>query len=125
MLGELWDGPTASEYRVGDWVVCHGHEAPTASAEGYLVGHDHPTIIIEGTRRPCYLYGAGSYEGADVLMLPAFTRLAAGMPVNRMTGAEFQSPLVRNADPFRPIVRDEDADETLTFPPLGRFREML
>jgi hypothetical protein len=124
MLSRLWDGPTEREYPVGDWLVCHGHEHPVGSASGYVVGHDHPTIEIAGKRRPCYLYGEGVYEGGDVLMLPAFTRLAAGVPVNGAS-VDLQSPLVGDLDPFRPIVRDEGAEETLTFPPLGRFRGML
>jgi putative SbcD/Mre11-related phosphoesterase len=125
MLGQVWKGPTEDEHRLGDGLVLHGHEPPDATAEWYVVGHDHPTISIEGQRRPCYLWGEGTYRGADVLMLPSFTRLAAGVEVNGMRAADFQSPLVRNADAFRPVVRDEDADETLRFPPLGQFRRML
>jgi putative SbcD/Mre11-related phosphoesterase len=125
MLGSVWDGPTETEHRVGRWVVCHGHEPPTTDAAGYVVGHEHPTIVIEGVRRPCYLYGTGVYDGTDVLMLPAFTRLAAGVPVDRLSAEGCRSPLVRDLDSFRPVVRDEAAGETLGFPPLGRFREML
>jgi putative SbcD/Mre11-related phosphoesterase len=125
MLGQVWKRPTEDEHRLGDGLVLHGHEPPDATAEWYVVGHDHPTISIEGQRRPCYLWGEGTYRGADVLMLPSFTRLAAGVEVNGMRAADFQSPLVTNADAFRPVVRDEDADETLRFPPLGQFRRML
>lgn len=125
MLSGLWDGPTEEEYRVGDWVVCHGHAAPELDADRYLVGHDHPTLEVEGQRHPCYLYGEGVYRGSDVLMLPAFTRTAAGVVVNRMRAAEFQSPLVTHADAFRPLVWDGSGGETLTFPPLGEFRRML
>jgi putative SbcD/Mre11-related phosphoesterase len=132
MLQSLWDGPTPDEYRLstggedaGDVVVCHGHEVPDADADVYVVGHEHPTIEIEGQRRPCYLHGEGTFRGADVVMLPAFTRLAAGVVVNGMVAADFQSPLVRDADAFRPVVRDADAGETLTFPPLGEFRRLL
>jgi putative SbcD/Mre11-related phosphoesterase len=125
MLGQIWKGPTEDEHRLGDGLVLHGHEPPDATAEWYVVGHDHPTISIEGQRRPCYLWGEGTYRGADVLMLPSFTRLAAGVEVNGMRAADFQSPLVTNADAFRPVVRDEDADETLRFPPLGQFRRLL
>jgi hypothetical protein len=32
---------------------------------------------------------------------------------------------VTEAALLRPLVRDEAADETLAFPPLGRFRELL
>ena len=125
MLSGLWDGPTETAYRVGDWVVCHGHEEPELEGDRYIVGHDHPTLEVEGQRHPCYLYGEGVYRGADVLMLPSFTRLAAGVVVNRMRAAEFQSPLITDADPFRPVVRDEAGDETLTFPPLGEFRGLF
>lgn len=117
------------EHRLADGtVVCHGHEAPGADAPRYVVGHDHPAIVIEGRKRPCALYGPGTYRGADVLVLPAFTRLAAGVTVNRMRTRDFDSPLVREGtgiDGFRPLVYDPDADETLEFPPLGEFRRLL
>jgi len=125
MLGDLWKGPTEREYRAGDWLVAHGHEAPEAAADRYLVGHDHPAIEIEGRRRPCYLYGEGVYRGADVLMLPAFTRLAAGTPVNGARDGDLMSPLARRVCAFRPVVWDEAAAEPLTFPPLAEFRRML
>jgi len=125
MLGDLWTGPTPAEYRAGDWLVTHGHEEPETAADRYLVGHDHPGIEIEGQRRPCYLYGEGVYRGADVLVLPAFTRLAAGTPVNGARNGDLMSPLARAVDTFRPLVRDEAAEETLTFPPLSTFRRML
>jgi metallophosphoesterase superfamily enzyme len=135
MLGELWDGPTADAHRFTDGdrevVVLHGHEPPAVDGDDpadpdlYVVGHDHPTIEIEGQRRPCYLHGRGCYRGADLLMLPPFTRLAAGTPVNGMSTADFMSPLVTDADLLRPLVHDEAAAETLAFPPLGRFRELL
>lgn len=124
MLEEVWNGPVADEHRVGDGLVVHGHEPPEADADWYAFGHDHPTIEIEGQRRPCFLRGDGTYRGADVLQLPSFTRLARGVRVNRMRAGEFQSPLVTNADALCPIVRDA-ADETLRFPPLGQFRRML
>jgi hypothetical protein len=124
-LGSVWKGPTADEVTAGDWVVTHGHRPPESEAGGYVVGHDHPTISIEGRRRPCYLWGEGAYRGADVLVLPSFTKLAAGVEVNRMRAGDFQTPLVRDADAFRPLVWDDDGREVLEFPPLGEFRRML
>jgi hypothetical protein len=35
------------------------------------------------------------------------------------------SPLVPDVGAFRPLVRDEAADETLSFPRLAEFRRML
>lgn len=125
MLTKVWKGPTIDEYRLGEWIVCHGHGEPEGEAAGYVVGHDHPTVEIEGQRRPCFLYGEGVYRGADLLVLPAFTPLAPGVAVNRMTARDFQSPLVTDADALRPIVRDTAGNETLTFPPLGEFRQLL
>ncbi|WP_323171148.1 metallophosphoesterase [Natrialba sp. PRR66] len=106
-------------------VVCHGHEPPTLDASLYVVGHDHPALSIEGRKRPCFLFGPGAYEGADVLVVPAFTELAAGATVNGMSARDFQSPLVTDADAFHPIVWDAGAEEPLWFPPLGECRQLL
>ena len=127
MLEELWDGPITSEYgpEGASVIVTHGHVPPAADAEWYVVGHDHPTIEIEGVRRPCYLYGTDQYEGAGVLMLPSFSRLPAGVRINRMTAASFQSPLVTDAGMLRPIVYDDDSGNTHTFPPLRELRQYL
>jgi len=126
-LDAVWSGPTPGTYRVGETIICHGHVEPDtdADAERYVVGHDHPTITIEGKRRPCYLAGEGVYRGADLVVLPAFNRLLAGVPVDGMTAGDFMSPLVRDADALAPVVLDEAAGETLQFPPLGEFRHHL
>jgi putative SbcD/Mre11-related phosphoesterase len=132
VLSQVWDGDVHDAYALpdtgggdGSVVVCHGHEEPSVEGSTYVIGHDHPAISIEGQRRPCFLYGEGSYRGADVLICPAFNRLAAGAEVNGMYARDFQSPLVTNSDDLRPIVYDTDAGEALTFPPLGRFRRLL
>nr|WP_282594693.1 metallophosphoesterase [Halomarina salina] len=128
MLDAVWNGPAPDEHRLDDGtVVCHGHAAPTLDAPRYVVGHDHPKITIEGDDWPCYLLGEGVYDGADVLVLPAFTRLASGVAVNGRYGHGTleRSPLVADVDSFRPVVRDEGGDETRTFPPLGEFRRLL
>ncbi|QUO47222.1 metallophosphoesterase [Halorubrum ruber] len=144
-LADAWDGPVREELVLeasgdssdGDsprTVVCHGHEAPSAPADRYVIGHVHPTIEIEGDRRPCVLRGEGTYRGADLLVLPAFTRLAPGVAVNDMGTAAFDSPLVTDADRLAPVVIDSppdggdggsDGGEPLRFPPLGEFRELL
>jgi hypothetical protein len=125
MLETVWDGPAPATHRLGDTVVCHGHEVPEADADRYVVGHDHPTISIEGQRRPCYLVGRDQFRGATVVMLPSFNRLNAGVEVNRMRASAFQSPLITDADRLEPVVWDERGGESLSFPPLGEFRQML
>ncbi|SNZ04619.1 putative phosphoesterase [Natronoarchaeum philippinense] len=115
------------EHRLGGdgAVVLHGHEPPEADAGLYVCGHVHPAIRIEGQRRPCYLFDEGSDDGADVLVVPAFTRLAAGSLVNRSRRGGVETPLLGRLGDVRPIVRDDDADETFWFPPLAEFRSML
>jgi hypothetical protein len=125
MLDQVWDGPTESSFRIGETLVCHGHEEPGVEADRYVVGHDHPTIVIEGQRRPCYLIGSEQYRGSEVVMLPSFNALNAGVVVNEMRASEFQSPLVTDTDGVEPVVWDEGRRETLSFPPLGEFRRML
>jgi hypothetical protein len=125
MLDSVWSGPTPETYRVGDTLVCHGHEPVGESAARYVVGHDHPTITIEGRRRPCALVGRDAYRGGDVVVLPAFNRLLRGVEVNHMSASEFMSPLVTDADAFAPVVFDEGGGDPLTFPPLGEFRHRL
>jgi len=125
MLDSVWPGPTPAEYRLDGTVVCHGHVEPEAdAADRYVVGHDHPTISIEGRRRPCYLAGDAVYRGADLLVVPSFNRLVRGVEVNGMSAGDFMSPLVRDADALAPLVRD-GTGETLRFPPLGEFRHRL
>jgi putative SbcD/Mre11-related phosphoesterase len=124
-LDVVWSGPTATTYRVGETVICHGHDTPDVAAERYVIGHDHPTITIEGQRRPCYLVAEDAYRGGDVVVLPAFNRLLRGVEVNDMSAGDFMSPLVTDADAFAPLVLDEESDETLAFPPLGEFRHRL
>ncbi|PSQ06440.1 metallophosphoesterase [Halobacteriales archaeon QS_4_69_31] len=137
MLDSVWDGQVHEEYvlstDVGDaadaqrTVVCHGHEEPETAADRYVVGHDHPAIVIEGQKRPCFLDGRGVYRGSDVLVVPAFNRLVEGVSVNGRLGSTRPelSPLVTNVGAFRPVVYDGEADETLRFPPLDQFQRML
>lgn len=127
-LRDVWDGDVANCYRAGDFLVCHGHELPDSAdlrdEDRYVIGHEHPTIRVEGVRHPCYLHGPG-WNSEELLMLPAFNRLAPGVEVNDMVTSDFDSPFVTDADALQPIVYDEHSQEILSFPPLGEFRELL
>jgi putative SbcD/Mre11-related phosphoesterase len=104
-------------------VVCHGHEDPPVDAPRYVVGHQHPAVEIEGKRHPCFLYGPNQHAGSDVLVTPAFTRLAAGTPVGSLGAGAAVSPLLADPDSYRPVVVSEG--ETLAFPALGDLRGLL
>ena len=126
MLDTVWDGPTTDAHWLDDrTAVVHGHVDPDVAADRYVLGHDHPSIELAGKRRPCFLDGPGGPAGTEVLVLPAFNRFTAGVPVNEMDAGSFQSPLVTDADALAPVVRDEAAGETLRFPPLGTFRDRI
>lgn len=126
MLERVWEGPTTSSHWIdSETLVVHGHERPGVEADRYVLGHDHPTIEIEGQRHPCFLRGPGGPDGSTVVVLPAFNRFPSGVVINRRYADDFQSPLVTDVDALEPIVRDETAGETLRFPPLGTFRDRL
>jgi len=128
MLDVVYDGERSPAVSLDDGtVVAHGHEPPPIDGDRYVIGHDHPAIGIEGQKRPCFLDGRGTYRGADVLVLPAFNRMVAGVPVNGRLGASRPelSPLVTRVGEFRPVVWDDDAEQALDFPPLGQFERML
>jgi hypothetical protein len=55
--------------------------------------------------------------------VPAFSTFAAGLEVGTRDAVD--SPLVTDLDGVRPGVVDDDADETLWFPPLGDLRPFL
>lgn len=128
-LETVYAGDSPDECRLGHVVVRHGHEEPQESddAELYVIGHEHPAIRIEGRRYPCALYGRRVYRDRDVLVLPAFSRLASGTLVNGLRSRDVLSPFVRarGVGEFRPIVRDDEADETVTFPKLCEFESLL
>jgi uncharacterized protein len=61
--------------RVGDWQIVHGDTDPAAVRR--VMGHWHPCIRFERRKLPCYLVAN------DCLVLPAFSRDAAGVDVAR------------------------------------------
>lgn len=126
LLEGVWPASIEQAIKLDDGtVICHGHEEPDQSGERYLIGHDHPAITIEGVKRPCLCVDPTGYRDTELIVLPAFTRLAGGVELNRLRGDAFQSPLVSSVDSFQPVVWDADREAELTFPPLGEFRRLL
>jgi putative SbcD/Mre11-related phosphoesterase len=67
-----------AELNIDGWTVCHGHQ-PT-SADRVVMGHHHPVLAVDRTAAPCFL------AGPRLLVLPAFSRNAAGYDVGSRTG---------------------------------------
>ena len=60
---------------LGEWRVVHGDA--DAGIEKQVMGHWHPCVRIQGRKVPCYL------ASQRCLVLPAFSRDAAGADVSR------------------------------------------
>ena len=125
MLQSLVD-EVSHTVELDETVVLHGHEHVAISGEQYIVGHQHPALRIEGVKRPCFLTGPGP-SSSSVVILPAFSRTLRGTVMNRRAAADADSPFLTTDtfDQFRPIVWDEAAEETLSFPPFGSLRSFL
>jgi putative SbcD/Mre11-related phosphoesterase len=126
VLDAVFDGPAPAEHVLDDGtVVCHGHERPEPGAPRYVLGHDHPAVTIEGRRHPCFLYGEATVGDGDVVVLPAFSRLARGVSVGGHRDGFLSPVLSGGAGDYRPVVYEDDAGEALAFPPLSELREHL
>jgi uncharacterized protein len=66
--------PLPATLDVGGWTVGHG-DVPIKAAR-VIFGHHHPVFRAPGTTAPCFLVGP------TTIVLPAFSKNAAGLPVN-------------------------------------------
>ena len=123
-LSALAPVPPQDRWRRGDHVVVHhGDTAPSVEAALEVVGHVHPMIVIEGQRRPCFLYDPAATP--PVVVLPPVNPLLPGVPVNTAQTAELPGSVLEAINRTRPVVYDPDSDETLWFPPLAELRTLL
>jgi putative SbcD/Mre11-related phosphoesterase len=60
---------------LGDWRVLHGDIEPSTGKR--IMGHWHPAVRVQGRKVPCFLVSR------DCVVLPAFSRDAAGVDVAR------------------------------------------
>lgn len=97
-------GVNLKEYHLEDGkLYIHGHE-PLGKYEledfsTVIIGHEHPAIALEdeiGVREkiPVLLYG-GMDDGRDIIVMPAFSRIANGTAVNEIPGEELLSPVLK------------------------------
>lgn len=118
-----------TSYFKGGVLFTHGDSIPLKAKESdvkmIVIGHDHPTLDIELKKQPCFLYGEKAWRGKDILILPAFNPLCAGTSINFLESRDFLSSFVREGDigEYRPIITTDD--ETLEFPGLKDFRDIL
>jgi len=111
---------------IGTFLITHGHkhfEIPE-DTKTIIMAHEHPAIGLmdeSGGKHKfkCYLFG--SYEDYEILVLPAYSPLAAGAIINSGTKTVFMSPFLAKIDisKFIPVILDQG--EILRFPPLSEL----
>ena len=123
-LPELSPVPVQKQWRPeAGLVVHHGDEKRASDGRLEVVGHVHPTIVIEGQRRPCFLYDPDATP--PLLVVPALNPLLPGVPVNTARTADLPGTVVKEIGRVRPGVYDTTAAEPLWFPPLAELRPLL
>jgi uncharacterized protein len=85
------------ELDVDGYHLVHGHVA--SDARPLLQGHEHPSVrLFDGVsghiKLPAFLH----FQEGQVLVLPAFSPLAAGNDINRMTSGDMLSPGLTGMD---------------------------
>ena len=94
--------PSTPECRLGDGetVVLHGNRSPSESASRFIIGHMHPVVECERGVLPSYLYAPEAFQGADVVVLPAFNYRVQGLPIPEALNGRANAPIVRDSLPF-------------------------
>lgn len=115
---------------VGEFLFVHGHQPlpETRTLPRHLViGHEHPALLLfdevgARERLGCLLYG--EIGDRRLVVLPAFSPLAEGNPVNVIPAQALLSPVLReqaDIDRMRAIGISREAGP-LSFPEIGRLR---
>lgn len=115
-----------------DDVCClHGDEnldLKTIDATYFVIGHEHPALSLQddiGVREkiPAFLYGSLESGKGKIIVMPAFSRLAQGTPVNRSVRGQLMSPILKNHVVMDDLHAVGITPETgvLKFPRLGQI----
>jgi hypothetical protein len=96
--------PLPATLDVGGWAIGHGDGLIKAAR--VIFGHHHPVLRAAGTTAPCFLVGP------TTIVLPAFSRNAAGLPVSKR-----RLPRALRRGPLRCWV--STGEELLDFGPVG------
>jgi len=112
------------ELKIGDFKLVHGHRG--VAEENLIIAHEHPMILLGDrvggrVKVPCFLH----HEELRITVLPAFSPIVGGTPVNLLRRGEFLSPILNQTgvDEMRVICVDEEAG-ILEFPEIKRWRDV-
>ncbi|WP_019176762.1 metallophosphoesterase [Methanomassiliicoccus luminyensis] len=89
--------PVVPLYRAAGLTFVHGHQ-PCADRP-LVMGHEHPSVKIFDRvgaylKLPCFVH----LREEGVLVLPAFSPLAAGTDLTRVSKRDYLSPILKNYD---------------------------
>lgn len=79
----------------------HGNKAlKSEEYETLVIGHEHPALELEDEigiteKFDCFLYGQMK-NGRNIIVMPAFSKMAGGSAVNVMPKKDLLSPVLRN-----------------------------
>ncbi len=116
------------------YLFMHGHQSLQDVFGGELpevtwliLGHEHPAIELRDDtggkhKFKCYLHG--TWNKYKILVLPAYSPLASGTVVNKVTGSDVLSPVLRELPlaEFKPLVVDNG--ELISFPVLRDLKKL-
>jgi metallophosphoesterase superfamily enzyme len=81
-LGQSLGAQSAAEVTAGRYVVSHGHALTTSQSQPWIVGHQHPAVIlrdqVRAARMACYALCAPSARRPAWVLMPAFSSQAGG-----------------------------------------------
>lgn len=89
------------EYLEDGILFTHGHEdTERKDFNTIVIGHEHPALVLTdkigvSEKIDCFLYGQ-TKDSKNILVLPAFSRIASGTGVNEVPRRELLSPILKN-----------------------------
>ena len=124
--------------RKGDVLFMHGHTKEYArilreegkETKTLVIAHEHPFLVLGDrvgarVRLPYFLKGRLKFSDVTVIVMPAFSPLAGGTPVNVASREDFLSPLLKSpeveVDEMAVYAVDEEIG-ILEFPALKKWK---
>lgn len=121
------------DYVLNDILITHGHldNIKYYAYKTIIIAHEHPSITLRddldiGIKIPCFLYG--TFKKQNIVVMPAFSPLAAGTDVSNQEKSSFFSPLLKkfDIDEFNVVgVAEDELIELNKLKKIKTFKELL
>jgi metallophosphoesterase superfamily enzyme len=129
-LGALLGAESAPEVPVGRYLVSHGYVPPTARPHAWIVGHQHPAVVLRDQVRQakmaCYAVCAFSAKRPPMVLLPAFSSDPGGPVGTNLMTRQWILPVPRPAAEkiriFGLVEPPANDPQVLDFGPLSGLR---